>query len=146
MVKYIFEQSVIQESHSLWKSSRFLVPPPKKDKTFRPVIDFRCASVVTLDGHYSLPVLSDILMSQSRGNSIFSSLDLFFGHWQVELKVALRRIIAFSMPSGHYEWLRFGLRRIRREPTKVPCTDKRFGPPWIMQQENTPCGYMYWLS
>ncbi len=47
-----------------------------------------------------------------RGNTIFSSLDLFSGYWQVYLAPEARAIIAFSTPSGHFEWLRmpFGLK------------------------------------
>ncbi len=57
----------------------------KKDGTFTPVIDFRRVSAVTLDEHYPLPVLSDLLMSLDRTNSIFLNLDLLSGYWQVEL-------------------------------------------------------------
>ncbi len=67
---------------------------------------------MTLDEHYPLPVLSDLLMSLGRGNSVFLSLDLLSGYWQMELEPASLEMTAFSMLSGHYEWLRmpFGLK------------------------------------
>ncbi len=54
-VTEMLEQGVLQESHSPWNSPHFLVP--KKDGTFRPVIDFRHVNEVTEDNHYPLPVL-----------------------------------------------------------------------------------------
>ncbi len=104
MVNDMLEQSVIQESRLQWNSPLFLVS--KKDETFRPVIDFGGVKAVTLDEHYPLPVLSDLLISLGKGNSIFSSLDLLPAYWQVELEPESLEITVFSTSSGHYEWLR----------------------------------------
>ncbi len=84
MIQDMLGQGVIQNSRSPWNSPLFLVP--KKDKSFRPVIDFRRVSDVTVDDHYPLPTLSDLLMSLGRGNKIFSSLDLLPGYWQMRGK------------------------------------------------------------
>ncbi len=100
----MLEEGVIQESRSPWNSPLFLVP--KKDGTLRPVIDFRHASAVTLDEHYLSTVLNDLLMSLGRENSIFSSLDLPSGYWQMELEPASQEITAFSTPSGCCQWPR----------------------------------------
>ncbi len=88
----------------------FLVP--KKDGSFRPVIDFRKVNEVTEGDRYPLPVLSDLLMSLGQGNQISNSLDLLSGYWQVSLATESREVTAFSTPSGHFEWLRmpFGLK------------------------------------
>ncbi len=83
MIKDILEQGVIQESNSPWNSPIFLVP--KKDGTFRPVIDFWRVNEVTMDDHYPLPVLRDLLMCFGRGNIVFSSLDLLSGYWQLPI-------------------------------------------------------------
>ncbi len=104
MVNDTLEQGVIQESRAPCNPPLFLVPI--KDGTFRPVTDFRLDTVVTLDEHYSLPVLSDLLMSLGRGNSIFLSLDLLSGYWEVQIEPASWEITAFSEPSCYYEWLR----------------------------------------
>ena len=109
-IKEMLHQGVIEHSHSPWNSPLFLVP--KKDGSFRPVIDFRKVNEVTEDDRYPLPVLSDLLMSLGGGNTIFSSLDLLSGYWQVPMAKESREITAFSTPSGHYQWLRmpFGLK------------------------------------
>ncbi len=88
----------------------FLVP--KKNGSFGPVIDFRKVNEVTEDDRYPLPVLGDLLMSLGQGNTIFSSLDIFSGYWQVPMAAESREITAFSAPSGHFEWLQmpFGLK------------------------------------
>ena len=59
--KDMLDQGVIQHSHSQWSSPLFLLP--KKDGTYRPVIDFRRVNQVTEDDRYPLPILSDLLMS-----------------------------------------------------------------------------------
>ena len=112
IIKEMMEQGVVQESYSPWNSAIFLVP--KKDKSFRTVIDFRHVNDVTVDDHYPLPILSDLLMSLGRGNKIFSSLDLLSGYWQVPLAPESQEVTAFSTPSGHFEWLRipFGLKSV----------------------------------
>ncbi len=83
MIKDMLEQGVIQESNFPWNFPIFLVP--KKDGTFRPVIDFRRVNKVTVDDHYPLPVLRDLLMCLERGNKVFSSLDLLSGYWQLSM-------------------------------------------------------------
>ena len=109
-IKEMLNQGVIQPSQSPWNSPLFLVP--KKDGTYRPVIDFRQVNKVTEDDRYPLPVLKDLLMSLGRGNSVFSSLDLLSGYWQVPMAPESREITAFSTPKGHYEYIRmpFGLK------------------------------------
>ncbi len=45
-IKEMKEQGIIADSRSPWNSPLFLVP--KKDETFRPVIDFRKVNEVTI--------------------------------------------------------------------------------------------------
>ncbi len=104
MVQDMLDQGVIQNSCSPRNSPLFLVP--KKDKSFRPVIDFRRVNDVTVEDHYPLPVLKDLLMSLGRGNKIFSSLDLIFGYWQVAMAPDSWEVTAYSTPGGHYEFLK----------------------------------------
>ena len=108
-IKDMKAQGVIQDSLSPWNSPIFLVP--KKDGSFRPVIDFRRVNEVTEVEKYPLPVLKDLLMSLGHGNTIFSSLDLLSGYWQVKMAPSSREITAFSTPNGHFEFKRmpFGL-------------------------------------
>ncbi len=109
-VKDMLDQGVIQHSRSPWNSPLFLVT--KKDGSFSPVINIRKVIKVTEDDRYPLPVLGDLLMSLGQGNTIYSSLDLLSGYWQVLMAAESREITAFSNPSGHFEWLRmpFGLK------------------------------------
>ncbi len=71
-------QGVIQDSLLPWNSPIFFVP--KKDGSFRPVIDFCRVNEVTEDEKYPLPVLKDLLMSLGKGNRYVSSLDLLAGY------------------------------------------------------------------
>ncbi len=109
-IEEMLKQGILQHSTSPWNSPLFLVP--KKDGQFRPVIEFRNVNEATEDDRYPLPVHSDLLMNLGQGNTIFSSLDLLYGYWQVHMAQEARAITAFSIPSGHFEWLRmpFGLK------------------------------------
>ena len=110
LVQGMLDEGIIQESYSPWNSPLFLVP--KKDGTYRAVIDFRKVNAVTVPDHYPLPVLSDILQSIGKDNTVFTTLDLKSGFWQIPLSPSSRPITAFSTPKGHFEWLRcpMGLR------------------------------------
>ncbi len=111
-VDELLAEGVIQKSHSPWNSPLFLVS--KKDGSYHLVIDFRKVSALTVPDHYPLLILSDLLQSLRDSNTVFSSTDLISGFWQIPLDAKSREITAFSMPSGHYEWLRFpmGLRNM----------------------------------
>ncbi len=61
---------------------------------------------MTEDDRYLLPVMSDLLMFLGHGSKIFSSLDLLSGYWQVPMAHESRKITAFSILNGHFEWLR----------------------------------------
>ncbi len=109
-VDELSKEEVIQESHSLWNSPFFLVS--KKDGSYRPVIDFRKVNALTVPDHYPLPVLSELLQSIGKYNTVFTSFDLLSGFWQIPMDKESREITPFSTPAGHYEWLRLpmGLR------------------------------------
>ena len=110
LVENMLTEGIIQESYSPWNSPMFLVP--KKDGSYRAVVDFRRVNDVTVPDHYPLPVLQDLLQSIGKNNTVFSTLDLKSGFWQIPLDENSRHITAFSTPTGHYEWLRcpMGLR------------------------------------
>ncbi len=73
-------KGVIQESHSPWRSPLYLVP--EKDESYRTVIDFRNA--FTVQDHYPLPVLSELLQSTGKHITVFTSLDLL-SVWEIPL-------------------------------------------------------------
>ncbi len=101
IISEMLEQGVIKESNSPWNSPLFLVP--KKNGSYRPVIDFRRVNDATVDDHFPLPVLRDLLMCLGRGNKVFISLDLVSGYWQLPMALESREITAFSTLHGHYE-------------------------------------------
>ncbi len=125
LIKDMLDQGVIQGSNSPWNSPLFLMP--KKDGTLRPVIDFRRVNEVTVDDHYPLPVLRDLLMCLGRGNKVFSSLDFPNGYWQLPMAPESREVTAFSMPSGHFEW------------TRMPFSLKQWFPTFFSLLPNLAC-------
>ncbi len=76
-VDELLQEGVIQESQSPWNSPLFLVP--KKDGSYRHVNDFRKVNALTVPDHYPLPVLTELLQSIGKHNTVFSSLDLLSG-------------------------------------------------------------------
>ncbi len=110
MIEGMLDDGVIRESYSQWNSPLFLVP--KKDGTYCPVVDFFAVNKLTVPDHYPLPVLSQLLQANGKGNTVFTILDLKTGFWQIPLDAKSREVTACSTSTGHYEWLRcpMGLR------------------------------------
>ncbi len=63
-------------------------------------------NALTVPDHYPLPVLSESLQSIGKHNTVFFSLDLLSGFWQIPMEQKSREIIAFFKLTGHYKWLR----------------------------------------
>lgn len=76
MIEDMLDEGSIQESYYPWNSPLFLVP--KKDDSYRSVIDF--------SDHYPLPLLSDLLQSISKHNTVFPSLDPLWDFWRIALE------------------------------------------------------------
>ncbi len=103
-INKLLQEGVIQKSHSPWNSQLFLVQ--KKDSSYCPVIDFHKVNALTVPDHYPIPVLSELLQSISKHNTVFTSLDLLSHFWQIPMDDKSQEIMAFPTPAGHYEWLR----------------------------------------
>ena len=102
-VNDMLSQGVIQPSTSPWSSPIVLVK--KKDGSYRFCIDYRkLNSVTNIDAH-PLPRVDDLLEALN-GNTIFSTLDLRSGYWQVGMHPSDCEKTAFSTPGGLYEFLR----------------------------------------
>ena len=99
----------IQRSISPWASPAVLVQ--KKDGGLRFCIDLRKLNNKMIKDAQILPRIEDSLDCLD-GATIFTSLDLQSGYWQVELTEASKPLTAFTVgPLGCYEcvWMPFGL-------------------------------------
>ena len=100
-VNNILERGIIQESVSAWSSPVFL---KKKDGSMRFCVDYRKLNKVTKKDSFPLPLIADTLDSLS-GTSVYSTLDMKAGYWQIELDPSAREKSAFVTHNGLYEFL-----------------------------------------
>ena len=108
MIKDMKRDGVVRPSNSPYNSPLLLVP--KKDGTWRMVIDYRKLNKQTVPDRFPMPVINDVL-AQLGGAKIFSSLDLLSGYWQIPLDEESKPLTAFSTHLEHLEFqvLPFGL-------------------------------------
>ena len=108
-LKEMIEVGAIRKSSSPWASAVVLVR--KKDGSLRFCIDLCKLNAHTIKYAYSLPHIDETL-DCLRGATIFTSLDLKSGYWQVEMEEESKLLTAFMVgPLGFYECERmpFGL-------------------------------------
>ena len=75
-------QGIIIPSSSPWNSAIVLVK--KKDNSLRFWVDYRGLNALTKKDSYPLPNIDSVLTSLN-GKSIFSSIDLASGYWQIKM-------------------------------------------------------------
>lgn len=82
----------------------------EKDNSTRFCVDFRKVNEITKKDAYPIPRIDDTFDTLS-GAKYFSSVDMFSGYWQVELKEEDKEKTACSTPYGLYEFnvMPFGL-------------------------------------
>ena len=87
-----------------------MVMVPKKDETFRLVVDYRRFNRILVKNSYPLLDIGDILSSMS-GMSVFSCLDLKSGYYQIAMEEDAKEKTAFVCHKGLFEFnvLPFGL-------------------------------------
>lgn len=107
----MLDNKIIEPSTSPYNSPVVLCQ--KKDKSFRFCIDYRKLNAKTTVECWPLASLNDVFDAIGEAKAtIFTSLDLCQGYWQVPLHKDSREKAAFVTHSGIYEWTRmpFGLR------------------------------------
>ncbi|UYV66076.1 K02A2.6-like, partial [Cordylochernes scorpioides] len=108
-VKELLEHKLIRTSDSPWAFPVVMVP--KKDGNKRMCIDYRRLNEITLDDRQPLPHIQD-MFDRLHGSRFFSTLDVAWGYWQIEMDPQSIQKTAFVTNDGHYEFLMmpFGLK------------------------------------
>jgi len=105
-VKEWLKLGIIQRSNSKYNSPVFIVPK-KEPGSYRFVQDFRQLNQNSLDDKYCMKDVNECIGEIGRaGSTIFSTLDLTSGFWQMPLEKNSRQYTAFTIPGmGQFEWL-----------------------------------------
>ena len=108
LIQDMLQKDVIQPSSSSWASPVVLVQ--KKDGSYRFCVDYRKLNRITRKDAYPLPRVDDTL-DALEGTQWFSTLDLLWGYWQVEVSEEDREKTAFMTRDGLFEFkvMPFGL-------------------------------------
>lgn len=108
IIEDLLSNDIIRESNSSYSSPVILVK--KKNGEKRLCVDYRALNRKTLKDKYPLPRIEDQLDSLG-GNSLFTSLDLASGYYQVPMSEESKHLTAFVTPDGLFEYNRmpFGL-------------------------------------
>ncbi|UYV74788.1 hypothetical protein LAZ67_12000984, partial [Cordylochernes scorpioides] len=101
-VKELLEHKLIRTSDSPWAFPVVMVP--KKDGNKRMLIDYRRLNEITLDDRQPLPHIQD-MFDRLHGSRFFSTLDVAWGYWQIEMDPQSIQKTAFVTNDGHYEFL-----------------------------------------
>ena len=106
IVEGLAEADLIAPTHSDWAAPSILVP--KKDGSFRLVVDYRGLNKQIEKTFWPFPRISDVIGSLE-GNMFFSSIDLTSGYFQMALKdvvktslLSLRRWVYTN--GNDYQW------------------------------------------
>ena len=97
---------VVKRANSLYNSPIFCVPK-KQGQGLRVVQDFRELNNHSHIDKYSMKEITECIGDIGRANStIFSTLDLTSGFWQMQLEEKSQPLTAFTIPGqGQYQWI-----------------------------------------
>ena len=103
-VKEWIALGIVEPARSRYNSPMFCVG--KKDGTLRLVQDFRALNAASMDDKYTMKDVTECIGEIGRaGSSIFSTLDLTSGFWQMVLHKESRPYTAFTVPGlGQFQW------------------------------------------
>ena len=102
----LLKKGCIEPSRSPYNSPVFCVP--KKSGELRVVQDLRALNAASYEDKYCIREISECIDEIGKARStIFSSLDLTSGFWQMVLEPASRESTAFTIPGrGRFQWTR----------------------------------------
>ncbi|UYV70416.1 hypothetical protein LAZ67_7002937 [Cordylochernes scorpioides] len=108
-VEELSKKGLIRESQSPWAFPVVLVS--KKDGSQRMCIDYRKLNAITIDDKQPLPYILD-MFDRLHNAKYFTTLDIAWGYWHVEIHPDSVEKTAFITNDGHYEFLvmPFGLK------------------------------------
>lgn len=108
IIEDLKEAGVIEDSISEYASPAILVR--KKNGSLRMCIDYRKLNKITRRECFPTPNIEEQLNAMV-GGSMFCSLDMMSGYYQVGIESKCRHLTAFVTPGGHFQFRRmpFGL-------------------------------------
>lgn len=89
-----------------------IVMHTKKDGTYRFCPDLRRLNSVTIDAPHPMPIIHEEL-KEIGGATIFTTLDMESGYWQIPLSPESKKYTAFSTPEGgtyHFRVMPYGVK------------------------------------
>ncbi len=114
-VQKLLDADLIEPSHCPWASPVILVR--KKDGSYRFCIDYRRLNSITIKDAHPLPRVDDSLDALS-GATLFSTLDLSSGYWQIQMDDASKEKTAFTTGDSlyHFKVMPMGLTNVPPPP------------------------------
>jgi predicted aspartyl protease len=97
---------LIEPANSPWNSPIFCVRK-KEGHGLRVVLDYRRVNMATIPERYSIRTVEDCIAEVGKNRStVFSSLDLTSGFWQVPMRMDDKHLTAFTIPgTGSFQWI-----------------------------------------
>ena len=100
IVEDLEQDDLVEPTHSDWEAPSLMVP--KKDGTYRLVVDYRSLNKQIEKTCWPLPRIDNVIDSLE-GNMYFSNIDLLSGYFQMALEQKSQNVTTFITPLGHYK-------------------------------------------